>query len=212
MISLPSIYSELRAIPWPPGAAPPGGFDCGHSDLNDYLHDGDAFRDVEARVSVAYQVLYQQQVIGYFSVLTDAIRLDRKERPKGVTYGSAPALKLGRMGVDRPFKKQDVGPWILDFVIGMARQLAATAGCRYVTLDALAAPKLITWYEKQGFIRNVREKAVRKFVRQQFAKIKIDVPEHNVSMRYDIFLTGDLPSTGSDTTVTPGRTAAGLPG
>ncbi len=61
------------------------------------------------------------QLVAYFTVLADRIHLETKERPKELRYPNAPAIKLGRMGV------------------------------RYVTLDALPRPGLVTWYERYGF-------------------------------------------------------------
>ena len=110
----------MRAIPLPP-AFDAGGFDCGEPELTEYLCDGTAATDEGTSVARTYLVLSEDQLVGYFTVLADAIRLATKERPKDVPYSSVPALKLGRMGVAVASKKQGIGTWILHYVVGMAR-------------------------------------------------------------------------------------------
>ena len=58
-------------------------------------------------------------------------------------YPNAPALKLGRMGVELSHQGKGVGEWILDNVVGLAQLLSEKIGVRYVTLDALPHSKLV---------------------------------------------------------------------
>lgn len=67
----------------------------------------------------------------------------------------APALKLGRLGVDHRFSGRDVGVYILSYIVGMGRSLRAQVGLRYITLDALPRPNLIKYYSEFGFVRNI---------------------------------------------------------
>lgn len=130
-----------------------------------------------------------EDLIGYFAVLADSIRLQKKERPGGILYSTAPAIKLGRMGVDRPFRGRGVGVWILDFVVGLARELTARIGVRYVTLDALTRPGLVAWYEDYGFVRNMGEPERRRALAKHLGfKPR---PDSTVSMRYDVLLAGE---------------------
>lgn len=178
----------------PPGYAP-GGFDCGENELTEYLTDGSAHRDQRASYSKTYLILDQrdQTLIGYFSVLADAIKLQRKEKPDGITYSMAPAIKLGRMGIDKRFRGHGLGQGILLFVIGLARRLSREVGVRYVTLDALPRDGLVTWYEKRGFVRNEGERATRKIVREAQQRVSPDVALPHVSMRFDVLRETELP-------------------
>lgn len=142
------------------------------------------------------------RLVGYFAVLADSIRLRTKERPKGVRYSTAPALKLGRMGVDRAFRGRHVGTWILDYVVGLARALAAErVGVRYVTLDALGRASLVAWYQRYGFVANEgeadRQVALLKFLK----RLRPGEPLELTSMRFDILLQEEV-SPG----LSPGRT------
>ncbi len=170
--------------------------------------DGSADQDQRTSFSKTYLVLDTRDnaLVGYCSILTDAIltdailtdaiRLQGKERPDGVSYGSAPAIKLGRMGVDKKDNGSgnDCGGFILRYVIGLARRFSQDVGVRYVTLDALPAPKLVAWYEKNGFVRNQGERRAQKILREGLRFIKRGVELPHVSMRYDILLEEELPA------------------
>ncbi len=137
-------------------------------------------------------------LVGFVSVLTDSIELDFGERP--VPHPTAPALKLGAMGVRTDYKKRDfqgrtLGVWLLDWVVGLAWTLSAQAGLRYVTLDSLPKEKLVNWYASYGFVKNVGETKARQILKHARAKsrsVKDKKVEEmvlpTVSMRYDIRL------------------------
>ena len=176
----------LRLSPMPLGFDP-GAFDCGESDLTAYLCDGDACRDEAVGFARTYLVYGGDDSIGYVSVMADAIRLEAKERPDGVEYSSAPALKLGRMGLDKSHHGRGIGIWMLDMVVGMARTMGAKAGLRYVTLDALN-DGLVAWYSDYGFVRNHGEANRQIALLKSFGSWKKDSRLHRTSMRFDIQL------------------------
>ena len=171
-----------------PPAFTAGGFDCGEQELSDYLCDGTARRDQEAGMARTYLVRSSGELIGYFSVLADAIRLDTRERPEGCCYSSAPSLKLGRMGVSKDKQGSGVGFWILDYIVGMARAMSSQVGIRYVTLDALKKPTLVAWYKRYGFVENRgHEKGLARLLRLRSR----DELSH-VSMRFDVLLEEEI--------------------
>ena len=148
-----SDLDSLDVTPIPPSFNA-GGFDCGETDLTDYLCDGTAAEDEKSGFSRTYLVQSDNELVGYFTVLADSIRLKTKERPGGMQYSTAPAIKLGRMGVHKTFRGHKVGTWILDYVVGMARATSRKIGVRYITLDALPAEQLVAWYGYYGFVQN----------------------------------------------------------
>lgn len=183
-----SFLDSLTVQPLPPGFKP-GGFDCGEQELTDYLCDGTAQEDEKAGVARTYLVMSEGEFVAYFSVLADAIRLETKERPPGCRYSSAPALKLGRMGRKVEVKGSGIGPWILDYVVGMARDMSKTVGVRYVTLDALKRDRLVAMYEGYGFEKNKgHAKGLAKLLNKNRDEL-----EH-VSMRFDILLQPEVVS------------------
>ena len=114
-------------------------------------------------------------LVAYFTVLADSIKLDEQERPRDVRYITAPAIKLGRIAVDARFGGRGVGDFVLNYVVGLGRSLAHQIGLRYVTLDALDRPTLISRYERFGFIRNVSPSVSED-----------GEPSKEVSMRFDL--------------------------
>jgi GNAT superfamily N-acetyltransferase len=154
---LPALTAgELEITTLPPGFDP-GGFFCIEPELCAYLLDGDAARDHDARVTRTYIVRLKEDgtLVAYFTLLNDAIKLETHERPAGLPYISAPAIKVGRLAVDGRFSGRKVGDVILSYIVGLGRSLGEQIGIRYVTLDALPRPKLIGFYEAFGFVRNV---------------------------------------------------------
>ena len=184
-------FDELDVNLMPPGFQP-GGFSCGEEELDDYITDGSAVRDMEASYSQTYLVTHKGELVGYVSVLADAIHLQTKERPDGVTYPNAPALKLGRMAVRKEYRGNHIGGWMLKYVVAVARQMATTCGCRYVTLDAKRREKLVRFYEEFGFVHNKGESSTRKIIRQGLSRIGLDVLLPTFSMRYDILLRQEV--------------------
>ncbi|MES2305171.1 MAG: GNAT family N-acetyltransferase [Gemmatimonadota bacterium] len=150
--------------------------------MNEYLAE-DAERDMRANVTQTYLVWYEGRLVGYFSLLADSIRLQFKERPKDVHYPSAPALKLARLAVCASQVRQGIGEALLDYVVGIGRNIAGSVGCRYITLDSHVDK--VQWYMKYKFVANKGErqaqKVIRKYVQNQ------EEPPENLSMRYDIF-------------------------
>lgn len=179
----PEFLATLRIEPAPDGYTCPD-FDCGEEEISGYICDGTSANDQLAGVSRSYLVLQEEKLVGYFTLLADNIRLETKERPKEIVNPNAPALKLGRLGVDKRFRKRGAGDWILDNVVGLALDLSDSIGLRYVTVDALQRPSLIKWYTDYGFKRN---KAMRKKWRV-LLKLADGEEAHFVSMRLDLRL------------------------
>src|SRR5207247_4631089 len=105
-------------------------------DVDDYICDGSASDDQAKGLTRTYLIMDGADLVGYVSVMCDAIRLSKDER-LSPQHPHAPALKVGRMGVRKGSQGQDIGSWILDRVVGLARSLAMQPGLRYVTLDSL---------------------------------------------------------------------------
>ena len=96
------------------------------------------------------------------------------------------------MGVDKAFRGQKVGHWILAYVVGLARTLSKEMGVRYVTLDALSRPSLVNWYARYGFIENQGETDRRTAVLKFFKQWKSGQQMDTISMRYDILLQDEV--------------------
>jgi GNAT superfamily N-acetyltransferase len=190
------LADNLTILPIPPDFQP-GGFSCGEAEVDAYLTES-ALRDELAGVTRTSLVRDGDALVAFVSVLFDSIELDPGERP--VPHPTAPALKLGAMGVRTDYEKRDfqgrtLGVWLLDWVVGLAWTLGAQAGLRYVTLDSLPKEKLVNWYSAYGFKKNIGETQSRQILKHARAKSRRvrdkkveEMVLPTVSMRYDIRL------------------------
>lgn len=188
---LRSFLDSLVVTSMPPGFDA-GGFDCGEAIISEYLCDGTAEADMAASFSQTYLVHAGEELVAYFTVLADAIRLGTKERPDGIVYATAPAVKLGRVGVCKTHQGEGVGQWILQYVVGLARNISDQVGVRYVTLDALRRDWLLDWYGGFGFASNAAEPLLWRAWRMFNGRFRDGDEPDTISMRYDILLEREL--------------------
>lgn len=160
-------------------------FSCGDTDLDEFLRD-DALRLDAARAARTWLALYESRLVGYITLLCDAIVLETRER-KGLTlrhedHPVIPALKVARLGVSEAFRAmhRGVGEALMHFAFATGLSLSARVGCRLLTLDAYA--QSVAFYERLGFVRN-RAKEYRE--------------RQNPSMRFDLYAAA-LPPWAAD--------------
>ncbi|MBI2668287.1 GNAT family N-acetyltransferase [Candidatus Woesearchaeota archaeon] len=139
------------------------GFDCEDDDLNEFLKK-DAFEYRKELIAKTFLVIYKEQVIGFFSVMNDAVKLRTEESSfLNVQHlHEYPSLKIGRLAVDKRFKKQGIGRICIDFIVGLGMVINETSACRFITVDSY--PLSVGFYEKQGFVQNQMYSEKRNFV------------------------------------------------
>lgn len=137
-------------------------------ELMDFLIE-DAIDNQEKSISVTYLWFYRptKELIGYISVLTDAINLQGNLksyfRKAGITYKSLPALKIGRLCVSDSYLHKGLGTLMIEFTIILAEKIRKDAGLRFITTDAKRNPNpdndSLHFYRKLGFdVLKEREK------------------------------------------------------
>jgi predicted GNAT family N-acyltransferase len=124
-------------------------FDCGDTDLNNFLQN-DALPYLDERMAVTYVFTYQNQIVAYYCLLNDKVtfdttqeheksfwnRFNRKNKiPNTKRRQNYPAVKIGRLAVSKYFGGQGVGRFILDSIKQMLIQ-KTDIGCRFLTVDA----------------------------------------------------------------------------
>lgn len=135
-------------------------FDCGDSDLNSFLKD-DALLYQNGSLAITYVCLYKNQIVGYFSFCSDAIRLEVEEKeampePKR-RLGEYPAVKIARLAIHKDFARRGIGTFLVKAAMGkIAGAIIKEIGCRFVTVDAY--DQAIDFYIKLGFIQNLSKK------------------------------------------------------
>lgn len=137
-------------------------FDCGDADLNEFLQ-ADALRLQVLHVTRTYLAFYEGSLVGYVSLLADAVKLKTGERkrlsigPKSLGHRDhpvVPAIKIARLAVGMKAKASHggIGTALIAFAFDSAWTVAGTVGCRLLTLDAY--PESEGFYQKLGFVRN----------------------------------------------------------
>ena len=136
-------------------------FDCEIQDLNEFLKD-DAVNYANELMAVTYLLYDKQQLAAFFTFQNDKISYDvqRKSDWNAVSRvvnndkrnrrGGYPAVKIGRLGIDKKYKGQKIGTQILDYT-KMSFVTNNKTGCRFITVDAYNSPDVITFYEKNRF-------------------------------------------------------------
>lgn len=130
-------------------------FNCGNEDLNNFLID-DSMDQMKSKVNVTYVCKYNKEIAAYFTVSADSIRIkDISDEDKellinrNITYRSLPALKLGRLAVDKKFQNQGIGTVLLSRIILQALELSKKIGLRFIIVDAYK--KSLNFYEKKFY-------------------------------------------------------------
>ena len=148
------------------------GFDCGKDDLNEFFRE-DAF---EHKLLLLAETYYFQPIkateeklffpVAFISFLNDHISLTRDERKsskkslwknlkKSVPhrfrgYSTYPAVKIGRLGVNKKYHRSHIGTHLLN----MTKEYFLThnkTGCRFITVDAYNDIATISFYKRNGF-------------------------------------------------------------
>lgn len=134
-------------------------FDCGDSDLNDFLFE-DAKKYLDAMLAVTYLLEDNEanRTVAYYCLLNDKIELDPDEKskwnklnrniPNNKRYHAYPAVKIGRLGVSLEYSHQHIRQMVL-MQINMIFSRMTLSGCRFLTVDAYA--NAVQFYEKCGF-------------------------------------------------------------
>ena len=132
------------------------GFTCCASDdsdhdLDDFIKD-DAERHFRDKMAVTYGVFFPEEALAkyplaFFTLQNDALKI---ESP-GYPYKTPPAVKIGRFGVSAEFQSRGIGTDIITMIKEFMCQDNRT-GCRYITLDAYNKPRVLRFYQKNGFL------------------------------------------------------------
>jgi ribosomal protein S18 acetylase RimI-like enzyme len=153
------VTDQFRLLRLDP-ATPLKPFDCDDAELNDFLFE-DAANYARQLLAVTYVLETGQEIVGYFSVLNDSIRHNDTTK-SGLRralkllphskrgYKSHPAVKVGRLAVNRKYQSQGIGTKLMDYIKGYFLDNNKT-GCRFITVDANNKERTINFYRKNGF-------------------------------------------------------------
>ena len=127
-----------------------------HSEeMESFLKD-EAYTEQELGMSTTYLLLDDngERILAYVSLCNDAINLEFQEREEaGITYSSAPALKIARLAVETSSMRQGIGKLLIEFSAFQAQLIREHSGIFFLTLDCYA--HRVSFYESVGFVRNL---------------------------------------------------------
>jgi len=150
-------------------------FDCGNADLNDFLHN-DALPYAEKLLGVTYIFTLDanpSECVCFFTVSNDGVRVEyipnrarknlEKKIPNVKTQRSYPAVKIGRLGVNKKYQSPDmrVGTQLMDFIKGWFIERNKT-GCRFLLVDAYNIDKVLQYYTRNHFVFLLKEEDEQK--------------------------------------------------
>ena len=122
-------------------------FDCGDNDLNEFLLK-DSFKNLENSLSKIYLCLYDETVVGFFSLSADSIKINKKLE---INYKTYPAIKIGRLAVHEHYQNMLIESIIIDWIVGLCLELRKDIGIRFISIDAYNHEKTINFYTKNLF-------------------------------------------------------------
>jgi len=154
-------------------------FDCEDEDLNDFLFNKALLYQREL-LATTFVVESEERTLGYYSVLNDSLQLKEEDFPSKSKYKkflsslmphpkrhlkSVPAVKIGRLAIDKTFKGKGLGRMILRNLIDDCLKLNKKMACRLITVDAYKGA--LSFYQKLGF-EFLTEKDEQEDIRQMF--------------------------------------------
>ena len=125
-------------------------FDCEDEDLNDFLFN-EAVSYQKELLATTFVMENDKQTLGYYSLLNDSLQLKeemftsksqfRKFLRELVPYPkrhlkTIPALKIGRLAIDKTFKGKGLGSVIMANIISRCIKMNEEQACRLITVDA----------------------------------------------------------------------------
>lgn len=138
-------------------------FDCGHSDLNDFFRN-DCIAYSNQLLGKTYCFLLDEdptQIICAFTVANDSIKTNilpnsrkkkvTKQIPRAKHFNSYPAVLIGRLGVNKAYKRKGVGKELMDFIKSWFIDPYNKTGCRFVVVDSYNEEEPLRYYMNNDF-------------------------------------------------------------
>ena len=138
-------------------------FDCDDVDLNEFLFEKAKLYKNEF-LATTFILENSKQTVAYYSIFNDSLKVEEEgfasksafkrflkelvSHPKR-HLKSFPALKIGRLGIDKNFKGKGLGKLIVNNIISDTLELNQKQGCKLITVDAYN--ESLAFYERLNF-------------------------------------------------------------
>ncbi len=130
-------------------------FDCGIESLNDFLKRY-ALQNLKKNVNVTIVAVSEdnpKKILGYYSVSMAQVNFENlpADLAKGIPRYPVPAMRFGRLAVDRAAQGAGLGGELLRHALYRAVDLSQEVGTSIVLVDALDE-NAKRFYERYGFV------------------------------------------------------------
>ena len=139
-------------------------FDCGESDLNEFLTTDEVIEYAKENLGRTHLVYHQGNILAYFTVCADGLRVEYLKTYKSFSRISElelealPAIKIGRLAVDKRYQNRGLGRLLVKYIVGLALE-NRFAAARLLIVQA--KPNAVAFYEKCGFQMTVATRRER---------------------------------------------------
>jgi GNAT superfamily N-acetyltransferase len=127
-------------------------FDCGNSELNDYLKTRIS-KDVERKANVpVYAVNSADEVIGFYTLSSGSVQFENfpDNLKKKIAPYPVSIARVGRLAVDQSMQGKGLGKELLFHAIDRVEEVSKSIGIRAIVVDA-KDKKAENFYQKYGF-------------------------------------------------------------
>lgn len=129
-----------------------GKFDCGVESINKYVVD--SFYATLLQHGYAYQILYNNIVVGYYMITLNHVELEEcPETISDYTSGLCDFLycvEIKYLAIEKCYQHRKIGTNVLPSIIKSIKDYTSIIPIRLITIDARS--ELVEWYKKFGFI------------------------------------------------------------
>lgn len=146
-----------------------------HSKEMEMFLKEEAYAEQEIGMNTTYVYIddNSERILAYVSFCNDAINLEFAEREDaGITYGSAPSLKIARLAVDTSMMRHGIGKLLIEFSAYQAQLIREHSGIFFITLDCYE--HRVSFYESAGFVRNLIQPVVLPYDSPVSMRIGLD--------------------------------------
>lgn len=129
-------------------------FDCGNKDLNEFLNTAEVRAYQDEGLGETTLVYHKGQLVAYYTTSADSLRLEYLKTYKSFTrfaemhLEALPAVKIGRLAVDKTVQGRGIGRLLMRRIIG---ETLARSGFAVRLLVLNSKPESIQFYNKLGF-------------------------------------------------------------
>lgn len=138
-------------------------FDCEDTDLNEFLFEKAMLYKKEF-LATTFILENEEHTIAYYSIFNDSLKVEEESFASKSAFKrflkelvthpkrhlkSFPALKIGRLGIDKNYKGKGLGKLIVNNIINDTLELNEKQACKLITVDAYN--QSLIFYERLNF-------------------------------------------------------------